>query len=879
MNKHILVVIFFFFTKTYGQTILSGTVKSKEEALIGANILAKPITKGAKFSYAVTDVNGEYTLKLTKDAQYVFTVSFIGYITLKENVLLNELTIRKNFILKQDPNELQEVVINYTEPIVTKKDTTTYRVKAFTNGKERKLRQVLKKLPGVEVDRAGNVTVKGKKVTTVLVEDKEFFTGDSKLAVNNIPANVIKEVQVIEDYHESDLLKGLETSEEVALNINLKEDKKKFAFGDLEIGGGEKNRYVFHPTLFKYSKKLSYTFLGDINNTSSKSFTLKDYINYEGGVDVDNLGVIFKSPITKLLRGDDFYNNKHYFGGLNFQYDVNNKNRWTAFVIALDDKSNEEEQLNNTYTLDDIQENRKTDKTNKQSILLGKLQLKSAPLDDLRIKFENKIEVVSVNSNLGTESEVVDNNNLIFSKKDKINSFSLQTGLKMEKRFSNRHTSQGKIYFNFLKTTENQNWLANDNIFSAQLPIVVNENIHLKEVVEQKDYELKSLLKHFWIVNPTNHLFLSIKNDLFITDYNNSLNQILPNNETESFENFKNNSLDQQLFSSAVIQYKYLLGNVFLTTQLEYLNYLRVNNQFLEQQNINKIFVLPEFKANWEIDNKRSLQFTYLLKNKYPKLQQLFLNNTLNNFNTVKTGDINLKESSYHTFRLYFKKYQNYGWTFYYKLNYKLIKDKIQNRYFQNGIYSTNSPININMPEKEFNSSLNINYNYKYWKVNLKANYTNRRYVTFNLDNETLAKNNNFSISGGFKSFYINGPNLNASLSHTYNDNNNLFFNSIYNRTKLDLGLNYDVGNWQFNMDGKYSYFKNKVSETTNTFKEINTSVFYQKEDSAWAFELKATNILNNRYRISSSLSDVLFSETRTALFPRTILAKIIYKI
>ena len=72
------------------------------------------------------------------------------------------------------------------------------------------------------MDRKGNVTVKGKKVTTVLVENKKFFTGDSKLAVNNIPADVIDEIQVIEDYHESDLLKGLETSEDIALNINLK---------------------------------------------------------------------------------------------------------------------------------------------------------------------------------------------------------------------------------------------------------------------------------------------------------------------------------------------------------------------------------------------------------------------------------------------------------------------------------------------------------------------------------------------------------------------------------------------------------------------------------------------------------------------------------
>lgn len=532
--------------------------------LVGANILAKPLTKGAKFSYAVTDVNGRYTLQLTKGALYKFTVSFIGYITIKEDFILKELKINKNFILKEDPNELKEVVINYVEPIVVKKDTTTYRVKAFINGKERKLRQVLKKLPGVEVDRAGNVTVKGKKVTTVLVENKEFFTGDSKLAVNNIPADVIKKVQVIEDYHESDLLKGFETSEEVALNINLKEDKKKFAFGNLEVGGGAKNRYVFHPTLFKYSKKLSYSFIGDANNTSNKSFTLKDYINYEGGLDTENLGAVFTSPVTRLLNNKDFYNNQHYFGGINFQYDVNAKNLWTAFVIGLKDKSDEQQQQSNNYIIDDILEHRITDKTNKQAMLLGKLQLKSAPSDDLRIKLENKVEIIAANNNSDTKSNLINNKNLNFSKNDKVNSFSFQSGLKMEKKFSKFHTSQVKLHLKLSKINENQSWLANENIFSIQLPVVVGGDINVTQNIENKKYEFKSLLKHFWIVTPTNHLFFSIKNDLFIADYSNSLNQILIN-DNKVFENFKNNSLDKQLFSSVALRYKYLLGDVFFT--------------------------------------------------------------------------------------------------------------------------------------------------------------------------------------------------------------------------------------------------------------------------------------------------------------------------
>ena len=133
MKKHIIIVfVLFIVIKNYSQTMVSGTIKSNNEVLVGANILAKPLTKGAKFSYAVT---GNYKLQLTKNATYKFTISFVGCITLKENILLDTANFTKNFNLQEDPNELQEVVINYVEPIIVKKDTTTYRAKAFTNGK------------------------------------------------------------------------------------------------------------------------------------------------------------------------------------------------------------------------------------------------------------------------------------------------------------------------------------------------------------------------------------------------------------------------------------------------------------------------------------------------------------------------------------------------------------------------------------------------------------------------------------------------------------------------------------------------------------------------------------------------------------------------
>jgi len=287
IRKGVLLTLNIFFILSFNalkcQTLeLSGKVTdSLQEKLTNANVIAYPLVSKVKSKFSITNNLGEYKIALRKNIEYRIEISFIGY----EKFIFNfkaDSNQTKNIVLLESIQQLDEVEVTYKIPIQIKKDTIVYETDAFTDGSERKLREVLKKLPGIEVDRAGNVTATGKKVTKILVEDKLFFTGDSKLAVNNIPADVIAQVEVLDDYNEVGFLKGLRDSDDVALNILLKEDKKKFAFGDIQVGAGIEKRYLLHPTAFYYSPKTSVNFIGDFNNIGIKSFTLSDYIEFEG---------------------------------------------------------------------------------------------------------------------------------------------------------------------------------------------------------------------------------------------------------------------------------------------------------------------------------------------------------------------------------------------------------------------------------------------------------------------------------------------------------------------------------------------------------------------------------------------------------------------
>jgi len=236
---------------SYSQSILvSGYVKNvSQNPLSYSNILAIPEDNDQEIRFAITESDGSYKLGLEINQTYNITVSYLGFKSQTIEITTKEEDINRNFILLENLDQLDEVTLNYTPPVSVKKDTITYNVDSFRTGEERKLRELLKKLPGVEVDRAGNVMVQGKKVTKVLVENKTFFTGDSKLAVNNIPADAVDKVEILDNYNEVAMLKNLQDSEDLAMNIKLKEDKKQFAFGDVEVGAGIKDRYLIHPKL------------------------------------------------------------------------------------------------------------------------------------------------------------------------------------------------------------------------------------------------------------------------------------------------------------------------------------------------------------------------------------------------------------------------------------------------------------------------------------------------------------------------------------------------------------------------------------------------------------------------------------------------------
>ena len=170
MPKPTKLLLFIFFVTQFVNAqnrIVTGVVRDTlNKPLDYANVMAIPKSENAKMLYAITEANGSYTLEVDARYTYELSVSYMGYEPQVQLLEPNDGKKTIHFKLTPLENQLYEIIIDYDyQPIVVKKDTIIYNLNAFVNGNERKLKDALEKLPGVEVQKNGDVTVQGKKVT------------------------------------------------------------------------------------------------------------------------------------------------------------------------------------------------------------------------------------------------------------------------------------------------------------------------------------------------------------------------------------------------------------------------------------------------------------------------------------------------------------------------------------------------------------------------------------------------------------------------------------------------------------------------------------------------------------------------------------------
>ncbi len=240
-------------------------------------------------TFTLTNKQGIFEVKALEEGNYQLIVSHLGFETLKKSLTVTAADKNidlGNLSMPKDIKTLEGVVITTDAPVIIKNDTIQFRADAFKTKPNATVEDLLKKIPGMQVDKNGNVTAQGESVQKIYVDGKEFFGNDPKLATKNLTADMVESVQVFDDMSEqAKFTKVDDGTKQKAVNIKLKKDKNKGIFGRaLAAGGyGDGGRYEGNLSFNKFNGNQRISFLFNANNINKQGFSFSDIISSMGG--------------------------------------------------------------------------------------------------------------------------------------------------------------------------------------------------------------------------------------------------------------------------------------------------------------------------------------------------------------------------------------------------------------------------------------------------------------------------------------------------------------------------------------------------------------------------------------------------------------------
>lgn len=288
-----LSAVFVLFLSSINAQRADGSIKGKlsdttgKQPLSGATVSVINAKDSSLATFTLSNKQGSFEIKGLEQGNYQLVVSFQGFETLKKTVSitaeqkaidLGELIVQKEY------KTLGEVVVTSESPVVVKNDTVQFNASGFKTKPNATVEDLLKKIPGVEVDKEGNVKAQGEDVQKVYVDGKEFFGNDPKLATKNLTADMVESIQVFDDMSDQAKFTKIDDgSRSKTLNIKLKKDKNKGVFGRALAGYGSDNRYETNLSFNRFIGDKRVSVLFNANNINKQGFSFSDIISSMGG--------------------------------------------------------------------------------------------------------------------------------------------------------------------------------------------------------------------------------------------------------------------------------------------------------------------------------------------------------------------------------------------------------------------------------------------------------------------------------------------------------------------------------------------------------------------------------------------------------------------
>jgi hypothetical protein len=666
------------------------------------------------------------------------------------------------------------------------------------------------------------------------------------------------------------------------MNIMLKKEKKRFAFGAIEAGKGNKNFYETSSDLFYYSPGTNVNFIGNINNTGEKAFTFKDYLNFQGGVNaiLKGDGSVFNisaSDFSQFMNTEDVSESLNKFGALNISGTINSKLDISGYAILSYVKNNYLRESSERYKT--ITEEKITSTKGKNILGLGRFNIAYAPAAKEQWFFKSQFKTGDNLRNSAIRSSLADEGKFFHSSSNELATY-LNQKVEWHKKISKNHTFSFVSNFSIDKKDPVMYWETNRPIFQGLIPFVPSEKYKINQVKRIENTRLNVVFKDYWVLNNFNHIYTTIGNKNNIESFYSDTGQHLKNNAINNFSPAGfGNKLSFEIndwYIGVHYKFKYGITEFKQGAFLHSYNWKIRSQTNLENQ---KIVVLPDFLATFKFSNSNKLKVQYRIKTSFVNTSALAGRYYLQSYNSVFRGDERLENERYHSAKIYYSRFSMYrGLMFFSVLNYTKKVRGIQNAVQFEGTDHYLYPILVSNPAEQWNLNLNLSKKIRNVKYGVKYGVSNSKFLQI-IDTDFVtnqSKSHSYTISA--KTLYSKFPTIEFGFKKRGDDHTSSDKISKFVTNEVFVTIDFDfLKGFIYSFDYEKYNYKNKASDQKQTYQMANTSLFYRKEDSAWSIKIDAQNLFNSNFKQKTFLSSYIVSETMTHVLPRIITVSIGY--
>ncbi|MFQ3296512.1 MAG: hypothetical protein ACI9JT_001281 [Polaribacter sp.] len=923
MKKILLIAVFLISAVASAQIEYRGIVKdSLGTPLEMANVIALDTVAKRIASYGFTDSEGNFKLSLETNTTYNIKISYIGFKEISAFLKTKTTAMRKNYTMFED-NMLAGIEIISKMPITIKGDTIIYNADSFKNGSERKLEDVLKKLPGVEINDAGEIEVEGKVVEKIMIDGKEFFSGDTKLAAKNIPSNAVDKIQVLRNYSNVSQLSGVQNNQDrVAINIKLKEGKKNFWFGDVTAGVGnseDTGLYLFQPKLFYYTPKYTLNVIGDVNNLGDVVLSRRDLRSFGGSfqsqspsngtnINIADAGIGF------LTAGANNANRiETKLSALNFSYSPTKKLDLSGFLI-WSSNSNGQRNISDIDYIDPTTPDDFVDNKTNQTSNTGLFRLSTTYKKD----FNNQLSY-NISGRFSNEFVTEDLSSRVLSNITEVEratpytinqdfSYFYTAGEKSIFALEVKHVLQDEdpFYIASLENDPNNNNPNNtdtleefeDGFDDAALSLGLdrsNQFYTLEQDRRVKSNQLDAKLDYYYILNDQSNLNFVTGTILSKQNFNSRFFQILDNgtefdpSPTISDINDPQTTNDTDYrFSDVYVGVRYRLKvGIFTFTPGFTMHAYNSNNTQYGTETFKDTFAkfLPEFEVVAQFKRSESLNFSYKQEVNFTDVNQIARGIVANNYNSFFSGNPGLLNASFHNLTLRYSSFNLFNASnVFARVNYRKTANQVnQNTIFEPGsVVSTSTTINSPLDNESFTSFIGLGKTIKKIRTRLGGNFSyNKSYQFINSvenTNESLVRGMNASVGTNF----TKAPNVSLRYRVNFVDQSNSARSADIETVTHAPSINFDAYIWN-SLTVTSDFTFNEVRQNgskQSSFNIWNAKLAYRKDrDAKWEYELVGNNLLATGSQVNVSQSIIAFTVNERFILPRFVSLRVRYQL